>query len=194
MELLEIRNRVKPMMKDKRFLHTLGTEEVCWDLALIHGCDTEKARLTAILHDCAKNIGPEKILSECKRFGLPITEIEKQHVQELLHGKLGAAYAKEKFGVECEDILNAITYHTTGRPDMTLLEKIIFTADFIEPTRKSLPDMEEIRWTAYMNLDLAITKISKCTLSYLERKNTVCDDLTRQTYEYYSAITEHMYI
>lgn len=188
MELLEIRDRVRPMMKDRRYLHTLGTEETAYDLAIIHGCDLFKARLTALLHDCAKNLPGEKMLQECIRYGISITKTEQQRT-ELLHAKLGVVYAREKFGIEDEEILNAIRYHTTGRPGMTLLEKIIFTADFIEPYRKPLPNLNEIRWAAYNDLDLAVTLIAKSTLDYLERKGAITDSLTRETYDYYKSLS-----
>jgi nicotinate-nucleotide adenylyltransferase len=189
MELQQLRDNVKPLMKDSRYQHTLGTEAVAYDLALIHGYDTIKASIAGILHDCAKDLSDEELLHECVRLKLPVTEIEKQRAL-LLHAKVGAAYAGEKFGIRDEEILNAIAYHTTGKPGMTLLEKIIFTADYIEPNRKPLPNIDVIRQTAYNNLDQAITMISKSTLDYLESTGAAIDTLTRDTYEYYKQLTQ----
>lgn len=189
MELQQLRDRVKPLMKDSRYQHTLGCEAVAYDLALIHGYDTEKASIAGILHDCAKDRSDEELLWECERRKLPVTKIESQRTL-LLHAKLGAAYAREEFGIRDEEILNAIIYHTTGRPGMSLLEKIIFIADYIEPNRRPLPNIDLIRRTAYENLDQAITMISKSTLDYLESTGAAIDTLTRDTYDYYKKLTQ----
>ena len=105
----------------------------------------------------------------------------------LLHAKVGAVYAKDKYGVEDEDILNAITYHTTGRPAMSLLEKIVFIADYIEPYRDPLLNLDEIRKIAYENLDQAIVMISENTLDYLKDIGVAIDTMTNETYEYYKS-------
>lgn len=188
MELQLLRDGVKPLMKESRYQHTLGCEAVAYDLALIHGYDTEKASIAGILHDCAKDLSDEELLGECKRLNIPITDIERQRAL-LLHAKVGAAYARDKFGIREEEILNAIIYHTTGRPGMSLLEKIIFVADYIEPNRRPLPNIDLIRRTAYENLDQAITLISKSTLDYLESTGAAIDTLTIETYHYYMRLT-----
>lgn len=184
MDLEMLRECMKSILKESRYRHSLGVEEVSYDLALIYGYDTELASIAGILHDCARGLTNEGVLSECRKNNLPVTEIEEQNLL-LLHGKLGAFYAKVKYGVENEEIINAILYHTTGRPAMTLLEKIIFTADYIEPYRKPLPEIDKIRITAYENLDLAVLIILKNTLEYLKTTGTVIDNLTNETYEYY---------
>ncbi len=184
MELQQLRDSVKPLMNASRYRHSLGVEEVAYDLALIHGSDTEKASIAGILHDCAKPLSDDELRKECVRLKLPVTEIEEQRAL-LLHAKVGAVYARDRFGIQDQDILNAIKYHTTGRPNMSLLEKIIFIADYIEPYRKPLPGIDRIRWTAYEDLDQAVTLIAKSTLDYLENTGVVIDSLTKDTYEYY---------
>ncbi len=188
MELQQIRDSIKPWMGERRYRHTLGVEEVACDLALLYGCDMRKASIAGILHDCAKDRSDEELREECLRYQLPVSEVEWVK-PSLLHGKVGAAYAKDIFGIEDEDILNAIRYHTTGRPGMSILEKIIFIADYIEPNRWPLPGMEEIRWEAYADLDQALILISECTLNYLKNTDSVIDTLTEDTYEYYKALT-----
>jgi predicted HD superfamily hydrolase involved in NAD metabolism len=189
MDLQELRDRVKDRLSEARYQHSLGVEEVCCDLAIIYGYDPRKASVAGILHDCAKDLTDEELLTECERYHLPISEIE--HLcKYLLHGKVGAAHAKDYFGIKDEDILNSIIYHTTGRPAMSLLEKIVFTADYIEPYRRPLPRIDEIRRTAYENLDLAVSMILENTLRYLRSTGATFDTLTMETYDYYKTVLQ----
>ncbi len=187
MELQQLRDSIRPWMGEYRYRHSLGTEEVACDLALIHGYDMWKASIAGILHDCVKDFSDEELINDCIRYHLPISEVERQRVL-LLHAKVGAAYAEDIFGIKDEDILNAIRYHTTGRPGMSLLEKIIFISDYIEPNRKPLPEIDRIRWEAYNHLDNAVIMVSKSTLDYLSEIGSVIDSLTMDTYEYYKGL------
>lgn len=184
MEIEQMRQDIKNKLKASRYQHSIGVEEVSKDLAVIYGCDEKKACIAGLLHDCAKYLSGEELICECRRFHIPISEVEAGNA-DLLHSKVGAIYAKEQYGVEDEDIINSISYHTTGRPGMTLLEKIIFTADYIEPNRKPLPRIDEIRHAAYEELDQAIVMILKNTLDYLQSSGALIDALTNDTYEYY---------
>lgn len=190
MDLELIRSSLKVTLDDKRYLHSLGVEEVAHDLAVIYGYDIDKAKIAGILHDCAKNLTAHELLEACKEYQLPVSKTEEKAVH-LLHAKVGAALAKKKFGIEDEEILNAITYHTTGRPAMTLLEKIIFTADFIEPNRRPILRLNEIRRVAYMDLDTAVYMITENTLKFLtETAGDEIDTLTVDTYEYYKTLLQ----
>ena len=180
----EMIKRLKGKLNDKRFVHSVGVEYTAATLAFVHGADVEKARIAGLLHDCAKCLPAEEKLRKAKKHGLPINRSEKLN-PDLLHGKLGAYYAKRKYDVKDEEILSAITYHTTGHPDMTLLEKIIFVADYIEPNRKMVKDMEEIRKEAYEDIDKCIIHSLKNTLDYLNSKQYVVDEITEQTYYFY---------
>jgi predicted HD superfamily hydrolase involved in NAD metabolism len=187
MELEQIRNSLKMSLKPKRYLHSEGVEEVACDLAVINGYDMKKAGIAGLLHDCAKNLTERQLLKECESHRLPVTEVERR-CPFLLHAKVGALYARIKYGIEDEEILNSIAYHTTGRPAMTLLEKIIFTADYIEPCRKPLPRIDEIRRTAYSDLDAGVYMILENMLDYLTDTESVTDTLTVDTYNYYKAV------
>lgn len=187
MSVEDLRGTMKDVLSKSRYLHVISTEEVSVDLALIHGCDVQKATIAGVLHDCAKYLSNAELIEECKKYNLPITEAEEKSSQ-LLHAKVGAAYAEHIYNITDKEILTAITYHTTGRPNMTLLEKITFTADYIEPNRKILPRIDEVRKAAYDNLDYAIYLILENTLDYLKVTNTVMDDKTEMTYEYYKGI------
>ncbi|MDF2486785.1 MAG: hypothetical protein K0R46_2953 [Herbinix sp.] len=186
MELEALRDSMKSVLKHPRYLHSIGVEEVACDLAIIYGCDAEKASIAGILHDCAKNLSDAELLQCCERYQLKVTEIEAT-CPFLLHGKVGAVFAEKLYGIEDQEILSSIIYHTTGRPNMSLLEKIIFTADYIEPYRKPLPRIDEIRALAYSKLDQAVIMILENTLCYLEQSTVDIDTLTVDTYEYYKS-------
>jgi len=183
-EIQQLRESMRMHLNKKRYCHSVGVEEVSYDLALIYGYDTEKAGIAGILHDCAKYLSEEELIEECKKYHLPISETEGKSAY-LLHAKLGAYYANKNYEIQDADILDAITYHTTGRPNMSLLEKIIFTADYIEPNREPIPRIDDIRRAAYENLDFAVLMILENTLNYLKNTGVVIDTLTNETYEYY---------
>lgn len=137
-------------LKHKRIPHVLGTEQEAIRLAQHYGADVEKARVAALLHDCTKRLSMEEQLSLCARYGIELDELE-QKALKLLHSKTGAAIARDVFGVD-EEIYSAIWYHTTGHAGMTLLEKIIYLADYIEPTR-DFPGVDALRKACYEDLD-----------------------------------------
>ena len=188
-DIYKLQNKLKNALEPKRFEHTLGVAYTAANLAFCHGCDEKSALIAGLLHDCAKCLSHQKRLSVCKKNNIPITKVEMQN-PVLLHAKVGAFYAKEKYGVEDVDILSAITYHTTGRPNMSLLEKIIYVADYIEPHRKKLPRLDEIRKIAFIDLDRAIYMILENSLSYLESGNEKIDSKTEETYRFYKNVME----
>jgi predicted HD superfamily hydrolase involved in NAD metabolism len=169
----------------KRFQHTIGVEYTAAAMAMRFDVDVNLARLAGLLHDCAKPLEDEKLLKICEKNNLPVSEIEGRNPY-LLHGKVGAWLAKEKYEVSDEDVLNAITWHTTGRPGMSDLEKIIFIADYIEPNRKVAPNLQEVRKLAFDDLDKAMIRILKDTMDYLKGGEREVDPMTLKTYEYYS--------
>lgn len=185
MNIDDLSKNMKSILSDSRYRHSVGAEEVCFDLALIHGEDTLKASIAGILHDCAKYLTDTELVDECERNHINISDIERKLPQLLLHAKVGAVYAKEKYGVMDDNILKAIEFHTTGRPAMSKLEKIVFVADYIEPNREIIPNIDHIREVAYQDLDDAIIMITKQTLEYLSNKENLIDPLTKETYDYY---------
>ena len=184
MDRQKIINRLKTKINEKRMEHSLGVEYTAACLAFVHGEDVEMARLAGLLHDCAKGLPTKEKLEKARKHGLPISKYEEKN-PDMLHAKLGAYYARYKYDVTEQKVLDAITYHTTGRPNMSLLEKIIFVADYIEPNRKLIKDMEEIRKEAFEDIDKCVIHILKNTLDYLSE--TVCDMdyMTQMTYNYY---------
>ena len=184
MKLSKIEQKLKGALDEKRYTHSLGVSYTACALAMKYGCDIDKARLAGILHDCAKHLSGDRLLELALKYKLPVSEVEKKN-PFLLHGKVGALIANRKFDIEDADILNAITYHTTGRPSMSLLEKIIFISDYIEPGRSSQPDLSIVRSLAFNDLDMCLLKILEDSLLYLKSKDMPIDPGTEETYNYY---------
>lgn len=183
-DLKELRKAMKEVQSSKRFEHTKGVEYISAALAMRYGVSLEEALTAGLLHDCAKCLTDDKLLSICEKHGLMITDVEKKN-PFLLHAKAGACLAEHKYGIKNGDILNAIRNHTTGRQGMSLLEKIVFVADYIEPGRKEAANLTEIRKLAFEDLDGALLKILEDTLKYLEESDGEKDPGTRETWEYY---------
>ncbi len=179
-----IRKKLEKELDARRFEHTLGVAYTAAALAMRYQGDLEKAQLAGLLHDCAKCISNEKKLSICEKHHIPISEIEREN-PFLLHAKAGCYIARKQYHIQDQDILNAILNHTTGRPGMSLLEKIIYIADYIEPGRKQAPNLTRIRQLAFQDLDQALLGILRDTLEYLESIDSPVDTMTRQTYDYY---------
>ncbi len=179
--------KLEKTLEPKRYLHSLSVADTAACLAMRYGVDTYKAHLAGLLHDNAKCISNDKKLSICKKNGLSISKAEKSN-PDLLHAKIGSLYAKEKFGIEDEEILSAICYHTTGKPEMTDLEKIVYIADYIEMYRKNLTCLDEIRTLAFKDLDECMHKILSVILNYLEEKKFEVDEITKVTFEYYDQL------
>lgn len=186
----KIKKYLKSHLTKDRYQHTLGVAYTAAAMAMKYNPDNsnaefmKKAQLAGLLHDCAKCMDNSKKLRICEEHNIPCSSFEAEHPY-LLHGKVGAYIAKTKFEIEDEDILQAITWHTTGRPDMSLLEKIIFIADYIEPSRKPIPELDLIRQLAFENVDKAMEKILSNTLKFLETKGTPIDTMTQTTYQCY---------
>ena len=170
------------MMRAKRIAHVRGTEAEAVRLALRWGADAEKARRAAILHDCTKYYSLEEHLALCRRYGLPLDELERT-AEKLLHAKTGALLARHMFGQD-DEIYNAIFYHTTGRAGMSLLEKILYMADYIEPNR-DFPEVEELRSLAYADLDRAVALGALLSIREMEEMGRSVHHNTRDAYDYY---------
>ena len=152
-------------LNHRRIPHVLGTEQEAVRLAVRYGADVEKARRAALLHDCTKRLSKKEHLELCRQYGIPLDDVERK-AGSLLHAKTGAEEARRVFGVD-DEIYGAIRYHTTGRAHMTLLEKIIYLADYIEPSR-DFPGVEKLRKACYEDLDKGLLKGLEMTIGKLE--------------------------
>lgn len=176
-------------LRPERYLHTLGVAYTAANLAacfMDEESDVKKARKAGLLHDCAKYLTDKEMFTLCDKYGVSLTQCEREN-PPLVHGKLGAYLAKHRYGME-DDICLAIACHTTGKPEMTTLEKILYVADFIEPRRKlnSRPySLSEVRKQSFRNLEQGLFMTLENTVNYLQRTNIPIDELTFQTYNYY---------
>lgn len=147
-------DRLRPIalsyLKPKRMPHVLGTEQEAVRLARQYGADETQARVAALLHDCTKKLDMDRQLTLCAQYHIQLDDLER-HALKLLHAKTGAAIARDVFGVD-DEIYNAIWWHTTGHAHMTLLEKVIYLADYIEPSR-NFPGVDKLRAVCYKDLD-----------------------------------------
>ncbi len=184
-----IRKAMEKALDDKRFEHTLGVSYTAAALAMRYDEDILKAETAGMLHDCAKCLSNEKRLSICEKHNISVNSIERSN-PFLLHPKVGSYIAMQKFHIHDTDTINAILNHTTGRPNMSLLEKIIFVADYIEPSRKQAPNLSEIRKLAFRDLDKALLYILGDILVYLQTIDGEIDLMTQKTYDFYKELLE----
>lgn len=143
--------KLKDDLNPQRLEHSLRVMETGEKLARLYDVDIDKARLAGLLHDCGKYDSKDKILQQVEEFGI-ILDSDTEKNKELIHADLGAYLARNIYGVEDEEVLNAIKYHTIGRKNMSKLDKIIYLADMIEPKR-NFPGVDEIRERTFKDLD-----------------------------------------
>ena len=177
----ELRPIALSYLKPKRMPHVLGTEQEAVRLVRRYGGDETQARIAALLHDCTKKLDMAQQLALCEKYGIALDELE-QRALKLLHSKTGAAIARDVFGVE-DAVYDAILYHTTGKPDMTRLEKIIYLADYIEPTR-DFPGVDALRKTVYEDLDKGLLMGLSMTIEEMEEMGNPVHHLTRDARDY----------
>ncbi len=180
----KIKKELFKKLKKERFEHTVGVMYTAASLAMCYGADMEKAFLAGLLHDCGKYCPPKEQIRLCDKYGIHLTESELK-MPALIHAKLGAFLAEHEYGITDREILDAITCHTTGRPGMTMLEKILYIADYIEPNRREIPGLKEIRAIVFEDIDRAIYLSASRTLQYLKESGKETDSLTAGTCEYY---------
>lgn len=186
-DFLKMQKKLSKYLDEDRYFHTLGVMFSCASLAMVHGYDLKDAQAAGLLHDSAKCIPNKKKLKICAENNIPVSDFEKDH-PFLLHAKLGAYIAKTKYNVKNEEILSAICCHTTGKPQMNKLEKILYIADYIEPARNKAPRLDEIRKIAFEDLDECMYQILKDTLTYLDKNPDDVDSATKDAYKYYASL------
>ena len=186
----KITEDLKRTLKPQRFTHTVGVAETAKEMAETFGVNPNKAYFAGMLHDCAKNLSDAELLRICAENNIEVSECEAKSPY-LLHGKAGAYIARTKYGITDEEIHSAIIWHTTGKPDMTKLEKIVFSADYIEPGRHKQPNLAFLRELSHKDLDLLTFHILKDTVEYLKCKNSdSIDDNTINAYAFYRKLVE----
>lgn len=177
LSLAELRCVALSYLKPKRMAHVLGTEEEAVRLARRYGVDEREARTAALLHDCTKKLGIDEQLALCEQYGVHLDAMQTWALK-LQHAITGAEVARDVFGVS-DAVYEAIRWHTTGKADMTALEKVIYLADYIEPTR-DFPGVEELRKAVYEDLDRGLLLGLQMSVQEMENwGNPVHEDTLR---------------
>ena len=167
-------------LSEKRKIHTYAVRDTAIKLARQYGGSPEKAETAALFHDMFRGLKGEPLKRAAEELGL-----EKKYYDNpnLAHSKIAAAVMRRDYGIEDEDILNGVAYHTTGRAGMSLLEKIIYLADAIEPNR-TYPGVEHLRKTAETDLDQAVLDSLSGTIDFIKREGLALDYNTMQARDY----------
>ena len=176
MKLTDIKKDLKNRLSERRYVHSAGVAASAYILAEKYGYNPKKAELAGWLHDCAKEMKLEEMQDIIDEHNLQVDESMRSCLA-LLHGPAGSIMAKTIYGIKDRDIQNSIFFHTTGRPQMELLDKIIFLADYIEPSR-DFPGINIIRRNAQKNLDTAVLSAYDATIRHLLDQKEYIYELT----------------
>ncbi len=182
-ELCWLREAAKTHLTAKRVAHVAGCESEAVRLAMHYGENAENAAEAGILHDITKKLTRDEQLILCEKYAIICDEVQLAN-NKLLHAVTGAALARDEFGVS-DEVYNAIRWHTTGKPDMSLLEKIIYMADYIEPTR-DFPGVERLRELAYKDIDAAMALGLKMSIEDVKSAGAALHEDTQHAYEWYT--------
>ncbi len=186
-ELIEtIENDLKNILSDYRFTHTMSVLTLSKQLALHYDADVKQITICSLLHDYAKEMSKEEKFQYLDKNNLYIDEFVKNNI-ELSHGIIAKDIANKKYGITDIDMLNAIEYHTTGRPNMSILEKLLFLADSLEPNRK-YDEVPELTKLAFTDIDKAIVNCIKVKLDYTKKTEKQEHPLGATAYDYYSKL------
>ena len=183
---VEIEKYLKSKLTPERYTHVLSVRELALDLAKRYGADLRKVNLAVLLHDCAKWMRTSEQYEAAANHEIQLDEIE-HHNPSLLHALIGAEFAVSHFDVDNPEILNAIRVHTTGSGKMTLIDKILYVADFAEPKRHHA-EAHSVRELAYQDLDKAVFETSRYKIEYLLAKGVLIHPHTIDAYN--SALQE----
>lgn len=185
----EYRSKLQEILKPGRYEHSLSVSFTCICLAMRYGISIRKAEIAGLIHDCAKQFSNDELITLCRENGVDLTE-ELIQSPQVIHSIYGPSYARQAFHVTDQEVLSAVYYHTLGKPDMSMLEKIVFTADYIEARRDQAKRLPDLRMLAFTDIDQCIYEINKDTIDYLEKSGkSVCQD-TMQTYAYYKQLID----
>lgn len=167
--IYKIREQLKGVLDEERYQHTLGVEFTAAALAMRYGADVYKAELAGLLHDCAKCYRGEE---------LAVIANGEKGTAKTLHAVCAPIVAKKIYGIDDVEILSAIRWHTTGKANMALLDKIVFVADFIEPCREMITILPEMRRLAFEDLTYTVYRITEETIPYVKMRNLPMDEHT----------------
>ena len=182
-----LRQMVMPYLDENRIAHVTGVESQAVLLAMRWGEDPDSAAVAGILHDITKAQGKEKQLKLCEKYGIILEQAEREN-PALLHARTGAALSRDLFGIS-DEIYSAIRWHTTGRPDMTMLEKILYLADYTDPTR-DFEGVEELRALSFEDTDRAMALGLEMSIENLNERGKQIFHDTMDAYNWYKNLTK----
>ncbi|MBR2500521.1 MAG: bis(5'-nucleosyl)-tetraphosphatase (symmetrical) YqeK [Clostridia bacterium] len=189
MNLIQMDEKLKNTLSERRYIHSIGVMESAISLAERFGEDIDKARIAGLLHDCAKEVDKDEAVKLCDELGIDIDDAKR--VQKgLLHADLGAELIKTEYDISDSEIYDAIKYHTMGRENMTMLDKIIYLADFIEPSRRDFEGLTELRKLCMEDLDEAMLFAINLSISFVLNKGKVLHKQTLATRDYFQKLKE----
>ena len=178
----EFREKLQKKLNPGRYEHSLSVAFTCICLAMRYGYPIDQAEVAGMLHDCAKGYDNDTIIRHCEKKGIEITEDERK-APAVLHAKYGAWLAENTYDIHDQEILDAIACHTTGKPAMGLLDKILYVADYIEPRRSKAANLAVMRKLAFIDLDEACLEIMESILVYLKSTGCQIDPMTEAACE-----------
>ncbi|SHI70139.1 bis(5'-nucleosyl)-tetraphosphatase (symmetrical) YqeK [Lutispora thermophila] len=166
---------LKEHLSKKRYIHSLNVADIAASIAEHYDVDESKARLAGLIHDCSKEESYEDLVNYAQNCGFPVDE-ESYNIPEILHGPGSVYIARSIFGIDDVEVLSSVRYHVTGKENMTLMEKIVFIADYIEPSRK-FDGIDNIRDLVYQDIDKALLFAFDLTIKYIiDRKGLLHHD------------------
>ncbi len=185
MTISEIETQIEKLLKPARYKHSISVAKTASELARIHGADEDKAYLAALLHDCAKCYDDTELLKKSEKYGIELDPISRKN-PKLIHSYVGAYEARANYGIEDEEILDAIYYHTIGKADMSKLCAVIYIADAIEPLR-CYDGVETLRTISKTSLEEAVLKYTEMSIRHLLDRGEYIHPNAIETRNYYLA-------
>jgi len=183
MTLEAITEKLRSQLKESRFVHSLNVAQTAKTLALRFGANADKAYLAGLVHDCAKCYSEEELICKMKQYGLD-DECDFTTATQLLHSFVGAYELKEKFGIDDEEVFDAVYYHTIGKEAMPMLTAIVYLADAIEPAR-DYPGVDEIRSAARISLEKAIYMYTEGSIAFVNARGWFLHPNSLKVRDYY---------
>ena len=171
---------LRSKLDDYRYVHSLGVAKSARELAKLYGADEEKAYFSGLLHDVMKNATPDEQLQIITKADIILSPCEMRN-HKLWHAIAGAAFLKAELGIDDEEIIGAVRWHTTGKAGMSTLEKVVYLADFISEDR-TYPDVDEVRRLAVIGLEQAIVYTQKYCITKLLKENMIIDPSSVECY------------
>lgn len=186
-DIISLRNRLQLLLNQRRFAHSLRVEQQSIDLAWKHGVDKQRAALSGLLHDVARNLDEGQLLAVAKQEQLPLCE-EDLKTPLLLHAPVGAVILKNDWGIDDQEILLAVSQHTVAAANMSDLAKVIYLADMIEPGRDYWQGLDKLRKLAAKDLNAAMLLALEDTFNYLRKKKRNIHPDSYEAYEYFKRL------